>query len=67
MTLRVGLNGAGRIGRALIRLLRDDPRVELAVVNDVAGAFPWVAAARSPGFARRPCRDAPPCPCRRGH
>jgi glyceraldehyde 3-phosphate dehydrogenase len=38
MPLRVGLNGAGRIGRALLRLSVDDPRVEIAAVNDVAGA-----------------------------
>jgi glyceraldehyde 3-phosphate dehydrogenase len=38
MPLRVGLNGAGRIGRALLRLLAGDPRVEIAAINDVAGA-----------------------------
>ena len=38
MPLRVGLNGAGRIGRALLRLLVDDPRVEIVAINDVAGA-----------------------------
>jgi len=38
MPLRVGLNGAGRIGRALLRLLVDDPRVEIGAINDVAGA-----------------------------
>ncbi|RMG47282.1 MAG: type I glyceraldehyde-3-phosphate dehydrogenase [Acidobacteria bacterium] len=36
--LRVGLNGAGRIGRALLRLLRDDPEVTVVAVNDRAGA-----------------------------
>jgi glyceraldehyde 3-phosphate dehydrogenase len=38
MPLRVGLNGAGRIGRALLRLLVGDPQVEIAAINDVAGA-----------------------------
>ncbi len=38
MPLRVGLNGAGRIGRTLLRLLVDDPTVEIAAINDVAGA-----------------------------
>ena len=37
-TLRIGLNGAGRIGRALLRLLRGDDRVEVAAINDTAGA-----------------------------
>lgn len=36
MVLRVGVNGAGRIGRALVRILRDDPRVRITAVNDVA-------------------------------
>jgi glyceraldehyde 3-phosphate dehydrogenase len=36
MKLRVGLNGAGRIGRCLLRMLHDDPHVALVAVNDVA-------------------------------
>ena len=32
---RVGLNGAGRIGRLVFRILWDDPSVELVHVNDV--------------------------------
>jgi glyceraldehyde 3-phosphate dehydrogenase len=35
MMLRVGLNGAGRIGRALLRMLRDDPQVRLVAINDL--------------------------------
>lgn len=38
MGCRVGLNGAGRIGRALLRLLRRDPHVCIVAVNDVAPA-----------------------------
>ena len=38
MGLKVGINGAGRIGRALVRILREDPAVELCSINDVAGA-----------------------------
>lgn len=37
MPLRVGLNGAGRIGRALLRLTLGDPRVVIAGINDLAG------------------------------
>ena len=33
--VRVGLNGFGRIGRNVFRALLDDPRVELAGINDV--------------------------------
>ena len=36
MALRVGLNGIGRIGRCLIRLLRDNPKVQITAINDVA-------------------------------
>ena len=36
MALLVGLNGAGRIGRALIRLLHDDEAVRIHAINDVA-------------------------------
>ncbi|MCE5245640.1 MAG: glyceraldehyde 3-phosphate dehydrogenase NAD-binding domain-containing protein [Candidatus Polarisedimenticolia bacterium] len=38
MSLRVGLNGAGRIGRALLRQTLGDPAIEIVGVNDVAGA-----------------------------
>jgi glyceraldehyde 3-phosphate dehydrogenase len=38
MPLRVGLNGAGRIGRALLRMAHRDPQVVVAPVNDMAGA-----------------------------
>ena len=33
--VRVGLNGFGRIGRNIFRAVLDDPRIELAGVNDV--------------------------------
>jgi glyceraldehyde 3-phosphate dehydrogenase len=32
----VGLNGVGRIGKCLLRLLQDDPRVRFEAINDVA-------------------------------
>jgi glyceraldehyde 3-phosphate dehydrogenase len=34
--VRIGINGLGRIGRGLLKILADDPRFELAAVNDVA-------------------------------
>lgn len=37
MPLRVGLNGAGRIGRLLLRLARREPSITITAVNDVAG------------------------------
>jgi glyceraldehyde 3-phosphate dehydrogenase len=36
--LRFGINGLGRIGRALLRLTRGHPDLELAAVNDVVDA-----------------------------
>jgi len=35
MTVRVGINGFGRIGRSVFRILSDHPNVEVAVVNDL--------------------------------
>ncbi|MFB6090498.1 MAG: type I glyceraldehyde-3-phosphate dehydrogenase [Halobellus sp.] len=34
-TVRVALNGFGRIGRNVLRAVREDPRVELVGINDV--------------------------------
>ena len=36
MALRIGINGFGRVGRAVTRLLQNDPRFELAGINDLA-------------------------------
>jgi glyceraldehyde 3-phosphate dehydrogenase len=36
--LRIGINGFGRIGRSLYRLLLNNPRIEVAHINDVAEA-----------------------------
>lgn len=36
MTIRIGINGFGRIGRCVGRILMDDPDVELVAVNDLA-------------------------------
>ena len=35
MTVRVGINGFGRIGRSVFRILSDRPDIEVAVVNDL--------------------------------
>jgi glyceraldehyde 3-phosphate dehydrogenase (phosphorylating) len=35
MSVRVGINGFGRIGRSVFRILADRPDVEVAVVNDL--------------------------------
>ena len=34
-TLRIGINGAGRIGRLIIRLLADHPNIEIVCINDL--------------------------------
>lgn len=36
--IRIGINGFGRIGRNLFRLLLDHPRLEVVVINDIAPA-----------------------------
>ena len=36
--MRIGINGFGRIGRSLFRLLLDHPRIEVAAINDLAPA-----------------------------
>ncbi len=38
MPLRFGINGLGRIGRALLRLTRGHPELALAAINDVVAA-----------------------------
>jgi glyceraldehyde 3-phosphate dehydrogenase len=35
MTVRVGINGFGRIGRSVFRILSDRPDIEVAVINDL--------------------------------
>ena len=37
MTIRVGINGFGRIGRLVVRALRDRPDLELVHVNELSG------------------------------
>lgn len=36
--IKIGINGFGRIGRILFRLLIDHPSIEVAVINDIADA-----------------------------
>ena len=38
MPTRVAINGLGRIGRATLKILMDEPQLELAAVNDIAPA-----------------------------
>ena len=35
MSIRVGINGFGRIGRSVFRILSDRPDVEVVCVNDL--------------------------------
>jgi len=35
MTIRVGINGFGRIGRSVFRILSDRPDVEVVIINDL--------------------------------
>jgi glyceraldehyde-3-phosphate dehydrogenase, type I len=36
MSIRIGINGFGRIGRTIARLALGDPQVEIAMINDVS-------------------------------
>ncbi len=36
--IRIGINGFGRIGRNLFRLLLDHPDIEVVAINDIAPA-----------------------------
>ncbi len=36
MTIRIGINGFGRIGRTILRLAHQDPQVEIVKINDLA-------------------------------
>ena len=36
--IRIGINGFGRIGRSLFRLLLEHPKIEVAAINDLAPA-----------------------------
>ena len=48
--MRVLLVGAGKAGQALIRLLRDDPTIEVAGVVDSDSQAPGLAIARELGL-----------------
>ena len=36
MTARVAINGLGRIGRATLKIVLDEPELELVAINDIA-------------------------------
>ncbi|HET8697250.1 MAG TPA: glyceraldehyde 3-phosphate dehydrogenase NAD-binding domain-containing protein [Gammaproteobacteria bacterium] len=38
MSTKVAINGLGRIGRAILKLVLDEPKLELVAVNDLVGA-----------------------------
>ena len=37
-TIKVGINGFGRIGRRVFRLLLQHPEIEVVAINDIADA-----------------------------
>jgi glyceraldehyde 3-phosphate dehydrogenase (phosphorylating) len=47
MSVKVGVNGLGRVGRALVRHLAGDPDLEVAAVNDLADAATLARLLRS--------------------
>ena len=38
MSTKVAINGLGRIGRAILKLVMDEPTIELVAVNDLVDA-----------------------------
>jgi len=65
MAIRIGINGFGRIGRMVFRIMQDDPRFEVVALNDlaapealahllrydtVAGRFPHAVQVSESGF-----------------
>ena len=38
--MKLAINGFGRIGRSLYRLLATDPEIQLVAINDIAGSEP---------------------------
>jgi len=36
MSIRIAINGLGRIGRAILKLAIDEPALELVAINDLA-------------------------------
>src|SRR5215470_13881021 len=36
MPIRLGINGFGRIGRTIFRLIQNDPEIEVVKINDVS-------------------------------
>ena len=66
MGIRVGINGFGRIGRGLMRVLKNYPQIEVVAINDIAEketlvhllkydsvhrAFPGVVKTNESGFS----------------
>ena len=48
--VKVGINGFGRIGRLVVRALRDRPQMELVHVNELAGGAETAAHLRRAGL-----------------
>jgi glyceraldehyde 3-phosphate dehydrogenase len=46
MTVRVGINGFGRMGRTFLRIAAETAGIEVVAVNDLAGAEPLAALFR---------------------
>ena len=38
MSLRVGINGFGRIGRLVFKVAQNDPEIEVVAINDLTDA-----------------------------
>ena len=41
MAIRVAINGFGRIGRSVFRIVSDHPDMEVVCINDILRMRPW--------------------------
>ena len=61
MTVRIGINGFGRMGRLVVRALRQHPDLELVHVNEItraASRWPRICSSSTPSTVGSPARSA---------
>ena len=66
MSIKVGINGFGRIGRMVFRASVNHPEIEIVGINDLCPAD-YLAYMLTPAPRRSSCppppRTTPPCSC----
>ena len=51
MSVKVAINGFGRIGRLVFRVIQNDPNVEVVAINDLTDAKTLTLCARAKGVS----------------